>query len=191
METERKRVSTILMCAGLVLLASCLGLAQEKAGSVLSRLQTIEDPELGELIRVAIDNYRRLYTSGPGSDEELKIVRDVTEAYARITLLDRQIEATKRHIGETAGEVRQEMILAGAELESKRTMELASLRQIMRIIPTHAFGRRPVDQLKVWLVLDALDDKTVAVYEGRQPFRESNPAYSLVGVMSFRRKSPP
>ncbi|MBN1361251.1 MAG: hypothetical protein JW993_11690 [Sedimentisphaerales bacterium] len=183
METQPTRVSTILLCTGLVLVTAAFALGQERPGSVLNRLQTVDDPELGDLIRVAIDNYRRVYTSGPGSDEELKIVRDVTEAYARIKLLDRQIEQTQRRMEQTTGEVRQEMILAQAELESQRTMELANLRQIMRIMPAHAFGRRPVDQLKAWVVLDVLDANSVAVYEVRQPFNERRMYHSLVGVM--------
>ncbi len=185
METKRTRIGTILLGVGLVLIAAAWATAQEQSGSVLSRLQTVDDPELGELIRVAIDNYRRVYVSGPESEEEFKIVRDVTESYARITLLDRQIEQTQRRIEQvSAADVRQEMILAQAELESTRTMELANLREIMRIIPAHAFGRRPVDQLKGWLALDVLDKETVVVYEGRQPFSERRMGHTLAGVMS-------
>jgi hypothetical protein len=155
---------------------------------MLSRLQTVDDPELGELLRVAIDRHRRFYASHAGSDEELKIVRDVTDSYARIKLLDQQIEQTERRIDPTTNpsipsEVRQEMLLAKADLESNRMVELANLRQVMGIIPAHAFGRRPVSQLKTWLALDVLDPETTVVYSGRQPFSEQNPRWTLVGVM--------
>jgi hypothetical protein len=50
------------------------------------------------------------------------------------------------------------MILARAELETKRTTRLAELREIMNILPKHAFGRKPVTDLKSWFVLDVLDD---------------------------------
>ena len=76
--------------------------------SVLNRVQKIEDPELGELIRIAIENINTPETEQisiflPGNPEytrlksiiqtqELEIVRKVTEAYTEIKLLDNQIE---------------------------------------------------------------------------------------------------
>ncbi len=182
MKAKRRRPSTIPLCIALILIIAPLAVAQSQP-SVLSRLQTVEDPDLGELIRVAIDNYRRFHSGNP--IEELDIVRAVTESYAGIKLLDQQIEQTERRIDQVASvEVQQELMLAKAELESKRTMELANLRQIMSIMPAHAFGRRLVDRLKTWLVLDVLDDETIVVYAGLQPFHEGRTRHSVVGVMS-------
>lgn len=183
MQTKHKRIGTMVLCAGLVFV-----MALPAWAGMLSRLQTVDDPELGELIRVALDNQRRYRSpdvEGVGA-QDLKIVREVTESYARIRLLDRQIEQTERRVNQAGipSELRQEMFLAVAELESKRMMELANLRQIMGIIPAHAFGRRPASQLRAWLCLDVLDAETVVVYAAQQPFTESIVRYSLIGAMS-------
>ncbi len=178
------KASLVLIGAGLFLLIPPLQ-AQQQPGSVLSRVQTVEDPELGDLIRVAIENCDRTSPSPTPdtSPNKLKPVQEVTESYARIKLLDDQIEQTARKIkGDGSGGVLQEMALAKAELESKRTIELAKLRQIMQVIPAHAFARRPVSELKTWLHLDALGERVI-VYTSRRPF-DQRPQYSLVGMMS-------
>jgi hypothetical protein len=180
MRAKDMRMLSVLVCVGLCWVGLPLR-AQQQTGSVLSRVQTVEDPELGDLIRVAIENYRRMPVSRPPAErqqEELKIVQEVTESYARIKLLDEQIERTTRKAAEVTGEVRQEMFLARAELESKRMIELGKLRQIMGVIPAHAFGRRPVSELKTWLHLDVVGDRIV-VSVSRQSM-----GYSPAGVMA-------
>jgi hypothetical protein len=55
----------------------------------------------------------------------------------------------------------------------------------MGIIPAHAFGRRPMNELKMWLHFDVIGDR-IAVYESSQPVWQES-AYSLVGVMAKDR----
>jgi hypothetical protein len=181
MFTKNLKASLILIGVGLFLLIPPLG-AQQQTGSVLSRVQTVEDPELGDLIRVAIENCER---TGIPPNERPRIVQDVTEAYAKIKLLDEQIEQTSRKIkGGGAAEVQQEMVLAKAELESKRMIELGRLRQIMGVIPAHAFGRRPTGELETWLHLNVAGDRIILC----QPLQvQSSNEYSLIGVMSKSR----
>jgi hypothetical protein len=142
----------------------------------------VDDPELGELLRVALQR------SG-GVSDELRTVRAVTESYAQIKLLDRQIAQIQQRIqsGVGSADLRHELLLAAAELESKRIVELANLREAMGIIPEHAFGKRRVWNLRTWLELDALDG-AVHVIEHLQPFTEGQPRseerYRSVGLMS-------
>ena len=112
-------------------------MAQNQIPSILDRVQKVEDPELGELIRVAVENLKARYHT----DEEMvgKKIKEVTQSYAQIRLLDQQIaEVTRKAklVEETGpGELRYELLLAKTELESKRMTEIANLREMMFIIP--------------------------------------------------------
>lgn len=151
-----------------------------KMPSMLSRVQMVDDPELGDLLRVALE---REHTP----DVTLQIVREVTESYAQIRLLDRQVEEIEARIksGAGAADVRHEMVLAKAELESKRLVELAHLRQVMGVIPRHALGRQNAWNLRAWVRLYALDDQ-VYVIELIPPFteEESLVTHKPLGLMS-------
>jgi hypothetical protein len=166
-----------VFCLALSPALASLSVAEEGTPSVLSRVQTVSDPELGELLRVALEQ------SGTTA-EQLKIARTVTESYAQIKLLDRQIEQIQQRIKSTTGpaELRHELLLATAELESKRVVQLATLREAMGIVPEHAFGRRPQWRLKTWLELDAIDE-TVHILEHLQPFSDSG-NYKSAGLKS-------
>jgi hypothetical protein len=154
--------------------------------SILNRVLTVEDPELGQLIRIAIENspevkklddYRlgRLRMTSEEYQtladtveaERPKIVRSVTEIYAQIKLLDAQLEQLERKVlsSRATESVQTEFLLAKADLEAKRTTELAKLREVMNVVPEHAFSRIPVKDLKSWLVLEAIDDDTVHVFK--------------------------
>jgi hypothetical protein len=65
--------------------------------------------------------------------------------------------------------MRHELLLAGAELESRRTTELASLREAMGVIPAHAFGQKPIESLHTWLRLHVLGQR-VYVLDTLGPF---------------------
>ncbi len=177
MQASSIREWSIVFCVALSSVLVSRAGAQEEAPSVLSRVQTVSDPELGELLRVALEQ------SGTTA-EQLKIARTVTESYAQIKLLDRQIEQIQQRIKSTTGpaELRHELLLATAELESKRVVQLATLREAMRIVPEHAFGRRPQWRLKTWLELDAIDG-TVHILEHVQPFSDSE-NFRSVGLKS-------
>ena len=106
MNTKQKSKSLIICCTFLL----CAGLTDISAVrgelSVLSRVRTVDDPELGELIRVALENlpetkrlrqmhpYEEGYRQAEEAEETAKhrTVRLVTEAYVQIKLLDSQIE---------------------------------------------------------------------------------------------------
>jgi hypothetical protein len=187
MSTKQKSKGLLVCCvfvclAGLVRITPARGEA-----SVLSRVQTIEDRELGELIRVALENLpetKRLAVWRPGTEAynkakeveaiaRLKTVRVVTEAYVQIKLLDSQIEQSDAKLGSSnlPGALARELMLAKAELESQRATKLAELREIMHIIPRHALGRKPVKDLNGWLRLDVMGD-SVLVFTCAKPFTE-------------------
>ena len=106
----------------------------ERTGSGNGR---VEDPELGDLIRLAVENLKARYHA----DEEMvgKKIKEVTQSYVQIKLLDQQIaEVTRkaRSVEATGpSELRYELLLAKTELESKQLTEIANLREMMFIIP--------------------------------------------------------
>ncbi len=182
------REKGVLICCMFVMSAGLTGAAIGKEqASVLSRVQTIDDRELGDLIRVALENLpesKRLAKLHPMSKDyeeqkeavetaKLEIVRLVTETYAAIKLLDSQIEQTDAKLNSPGlpETLAREFILAKAELESQREMKLAQLREVMRIIPKHILGRKPVNHLNGWLKLDVMDN-WVCMFECSKPFQE-------------------
>jgi hypothetical protein len=180
MQTSCIRNGLIAFCLVVSPVLVSQSLAENGTPSVLSRVQTVDDPELGELLRAALEQPK-------GVDDQLKTTRAVTESYAKIKLLDRQIEEAQQRIKSVAGpaELRHELVLAAAELESRRVMELANLREVMGIIPKHAFGRTVLWNLKTWLHLDVLDNR-VYVLESVPPFSEDQTrmTYRAAGMMS-------
>lgn len=186
--SARLRRNNMLVCCIFLLSVGLAGVAIGKEqASVLSRVQTVDDRELGELIRVALENLpesKQLAKIHPSSRDypeqkeavetaKLETVRLVTEAYAAIKLLDSQVEQTdaKLHSSGLPEPLARELILAKAELESQREMKLAQLREVMRIIPRHILGRKPVGHLNGWLKLDVIGDQ-VCVFTCSKPFQE-------------------
>lgn len=173
-----------LLAAG-SLLTPTVVTAQSETPKLLSRLQAVEDPELGELIRVALENDSQHYNRSV--DRELELTRKVTVAYAQIKLLDRQIELLEKKAQMKAlpDELQYELILARAELEAKRTTELATLREIVWIMPNYPLKSKSTQRLKAWLALEVLDEH-IRVCQGVRPFRSraSDTAYTPMGLMS-------
>ncbi|MGD8500229.1 MAG: hypothetical protein PVJ86_06250 [Phycisphaerales bacterium] len=187
MSTKQKSKG-LLVCCVFVCLAGLVGITPARGeASVLSRVRTIEDRELGELIRVALENLpetKRLAVWRPGTEaynkakevEEiarLKTVRAVTEAYVQIKLLDSQIKQSDAKVGSSnlPEALARELVLARADLESQRATKLAELREIMHIVPRHALGRKPVKDLNGWLRLDIIGDSVLA-FTCAKPFTE-------------------
>jgi len=197
------------------------GLASSACGkegeSILERVQVIEDPELGELVRIALANLletkeaARLYETWQGyssgtkryelgkqyrvvkkreEEKKPKVVRAVTETYAQIILLDTQIEQIDKKISSsrTTEAVQAELILARAELEARRMTKLAELREIMNIVPKHAFGRKPVETLGTWLSFDVIGD-FVYVFNYLRPYREAQNHWQSEPVGAMSRKA--
>jgi len=182
-------LNTVLFCMLISLVAQSL-----YAESVLSRLRTENDPELGECLRLAIKDipipaeFKTYNPTQPSykaakrnyNKKRVALVRAVTESYSQIRLLDFQIDQIDNRVKKSTGRnipstLHNELILARTELESKRIQELARLREIMGIIPRHAFGQIGVEELSTWAVLDVLDDEHVIVYDMKKPFTESIP----------------
>ncbi|UCG58485.1 MAG: hypothetical protein JSU70_03050 [Phycisphaerales bacterium] len=200
MSTEQKSNGLLVCCVFLFLAGLVTTSTVKGQGSVLSRLQTIDDPELGELIRVALENLPEAmdptnYT--PDSEEydaakmaRLKTVRRVTEAYVHIKLLDSQIEQSDAKLGSPnlPEALARELVLAKADLESKRATKLAELREIMHIIPRHALGRKPVKDLNGWLRLDVIGD-SVLVFTGAKPFAYERPMRDLFVKLMSRKEA--
>ena len=125
MRTEQIKKLLCVLCLGMPVALGAVTIAQSQTPSILERAQRVEDPELGDLIRMAMENRK-----GISKKEAFEIVRQVTQTYSQIKLLDLQIEQIAQKAEATRGpaEMRYELLLAKAELESKRTTELARLR---------------------------------------------------------------
>lgn len=187
MTTKREaEFRTTLFWVILAVFAQCI-----HAESMLERIMTVDDPELGECLRAAIRHTpvpRELkeYTSRSAEyrkakleydAKKIEVARAVTESYAQIKLLDSQIEQidsrlSKSPSGNLPSALGHELILARAELESKRLQEFAKLREAIGIIPRHAFGEIQLGQLKTWVTLDVLNNEHVLVFEMETPFVE-------------------
>jgi len=188
---EARRIAMLisLLCIALFQVTPSMADTKNRTPSILSRLQVVQDPELGQLIRVAIENFGKEVGRGGRTvrtEEELSISRKVTESYAQIKLLDRQIELLGQRVRSVAGpnELQYELILARAELETKRMTELVNLRKIVGIMPDYPLRAKPTERLKAWLKLDVLDSH-VFVSEGVRPFglKASCTSYIPVGLM--------
>lgn len=158
MQTKWIRVSVCALCLGLVAAVA----AQNQAPSVLDRARSVEDPDLGELIRAALE--RR---SKPSEQETREIIRKVTLSYTQIKLLDRQIEQLAHKLKSATGpaEMRYELLLAQAQLEAKLATELVDLRDIMGVIPKYPFDEQPLRSLSTRLRLNPIDDDRVYVLD--------------------------
>jgi hypothetical protein len=146
-------------------------MAQSKTPSVLDRVQNESDPELGELIRAAIEREQKLPTIN--QKPPLELIRKVTLSYTQIKLFDQQIAEVSRRLKEVTGpaELRYELLLAKTELEAKLMTEVANLRELMGIVPRHAFDKLPIESLSSWVTLRVLD-QGVYVLESLPPHKE-------------------
>ena len=178
-----------LACLSLavVLTTACLGQTAVGAGqsgtaSIVNRVQREDDAELKELIGIAVTNRKNV-----SEQERFEIVRMVTQSYAQIKLLDQQIEQIARKAESAAGpaEMRYELLLAKAELESKRMTELAHLREVMGVIPRFPFESQPVRTLNAWVTLRVIDGR-VLVHDALRPLEEywAMTRHKVIGLLS-------
>jgi hypothetical protein len=151
--------------------------------SVFERVQRIDDPQLGELIRVVLDNH-----ADTDQKEKLELIRKVTLNYAQIRLFDQQIGEISRKLASTPGpaEVRYELAMARTEIESKLMTELTNLREVMGVIPKFPFDKQPVDALQTWLRLNPIEGGHVYVLDTRKPIIEywAYSRFESLGLMS-------
>jgi hypothetical protein len=178
-----KRLPCLLLCLGLTTAA----IAQSNTPSVLDLVQNVDDPELGELIRVAIENQEKFRSLN--QEEILELTHKVTLSYIQIKLFNQQIQEVSRKIGEKTGpvEMRHSLLLAKTELEAKRMTEVANLREIMGIIPRHPFEEQPVEILNTWLAINVIDER-VYILDGLKPFHDNWQArrWEPAGLLSER-----
>ena len=173
----------LLLCLGMVAAVA----AQDNTPSVLERVQNESDLELGELIRAAIDRESRLPSSK--RKEPLELIRKITVSYTQIKLFDQQIAEVSRKIESKTGpeELQHELMLSKTELEAKRMTELANLRELMGIIPRHAFEKQPIDTLNTWLCLNIIDER-IYVLDTLKPFSDywARGRWESAGLLSER-----
>jgi len=168
MRTEKIKKLLCVLCLGLPMVLGAVAAAQSDTPSVLDRVQKVEDPELGDLIRLAMENRK-----GIGKEEAFDIVRKITQSFAQIKLLDLQIEQITQKAEATTGpaEMRYELLLAKAELESKRTTELANLRELAGIVPKLPLAVQPIETLNTYISLEIIGER-LFILEGQKPFTE-------------------
>jgi hypothetical protein len=104
-------------------------------------------------------------------EEAFEIVRKVTQSYSQIKLLDLQIEQLAQKAEATTGpaEMRYELLLAKAELESKRTTEFANLREMVGIIPKLPLAVQPIQTLNAYVSLQMIGER-LYVLDCQKPF---------------------
>lgn len=160
-------------------------IAQGDTSSVLDRVQNVDDPELSELIRVAIENKSKLHRLD--QIETMELIRKVTLSYTQIKLFDQQIAEVSRKIEARTGpaEIRYDLTLAKTELEAKLATELVNLREVMGIIPKHAFDKKPIKSLSSWVLLRVFD-QGVYVLDTLPPFHTywGRQRYKSLGLRS-------
>jgi len=170
--------------------------------SIFNRVMTVEDPGLAECLRVAMERVtvpRELADSYSGDDDYQKLrgayegkrsetIRAVTESYAQIRLYDLQIEQIDKRL-DTASlpeGLSHELVIAKAELEMKRTMELARLRATMGVFPRYAFAQQSADQLNGWIVLDVVDANQVCIFRYEKPFDDYTKVFMHPEFLGFK-----
>ncbi|MEN6427627.1 MAG: hypothetical protein ABFE13_19915 [Phycisphaerales bacterium] len=172
-----------LLCVLCLFLPAVVAAAQSETPSIMTRVQREEDPELGDLIRLALENRKAK------GEQALEILRKVTESYAQIKLLDQQIaEIARKAESAKLSEIRGELLLAKVELESKRTRELATLRETAGVIPTLPLEEQPIPTLNTYVSLQIIGER-LYVLDGQKPFLEFWAAqrWAFVGLLSEKQ----
>jgi len=77
MRKEHIKKLLCVLCLGLPVVLAAAAAAQSETPSVMTRVQREEDPELGDLIRLAMENRKKV-----SREEAFEIVRKVTQSYA-------------------------------------------------------------------------------------------------------------
>jgi hypothetical protein len=166
MKTENIKKSLYVFCLGLAIVSTTLAMAQSQTPSILERAQRVEDPELGDLIRMAMENRK-----GISKEETFDVVRQITQTYSQIKLLDLQIEQIAHKVEATTGpaDMRYELLLAKAELESKLITELANLREMVGIVPKLPLAVQPIQTLNTYVSLQMIGER-LYVLDCQKPF---------------------
>ncbi len=164
---RNKQIIKLLCVFGLALpmILGAVAAAQSETTSVLDRVKKVEDPELGDLIRLAMENRK------VSKKEAFDVVRQITQSFEQIKLLDLQIEQLAHRVESTSGpaDMCYELLLAKAELESKRAMELANLRELAGIVPKLPLAVQPIETLNSFISLEIIG-KRLFVLECQKPF---------------------
>jgi hypothetical protein len=185
MKSERSKKLLCVLCLGLpvVWAAAAAAAAPSDMGSVMNRVQREEDPELGDLIRLALENRK------VKREEAFEIVRKVTQSYAQIKLLDQQVaEVSRKAEAARQAEMRGELQLAKAELESKRITEVANLREMVGILPQLPLAEQQIEALKGQVSVQLIGERVYVLEgqpEGQPPFPEwwALQRWKLVGFL--------
>jgi hypothetical protein len=156
-----------VFCLGMPMVLGAVAATQSDTPSVLDRVKKVEDPELGDLIRLTMENRK------VSNEEAFDVVRQITQSFEQIKLLDLQIEQLGHKVESTSGpaDMRYELLLAKAELESKRAMELANLRELAGIVPKLPLAIQPIETLNSFISLEIIG-KRLFVLECRKPFTD-------------------
>jgi hypothetical protein len=171
MRKEKIKKLLCVICLVLPTVIGAVAAAQSDTPSVLDRVQKVEDPELGDLIRLVMENRKMIREVS--REEAFEIVRKVTQSYSQIKLLDLQIEQITQKAEATTGpaEMRYELLLAKAELESKRATELANLRELAGIVPKLPLSVQPIETLNSFISLEIIGER-LFVLECQKPFTD-------------------
>jgi len=185
MRTERITKLTCVLCLGLPMVLEGVTAAPGETPSILDRVKRVEDPELGDLIRLAIENRKSV-----SRERTYETIREVTQSYEQIKLLDLQIQQLAQKAESTTGpgDMRYELLLAKAELESKRATELANLREMVGIVPKLPLAEQPMETLNTYVSLQMIGER-LYVLDGRKPFSDlwTMRRWNVAGLLSVEK----
>lgn len=182
--TNYQRIAVVFLALIGFFLASAVFAEEDK--SVLDRVKIVDDPELAELIQIAIDNMRLKpvpdsYTGDQRRELEYgtqiakaKKIRSVTETYAQIKLLDEKIKQIniKYDESKTTRDIARELLLAKSTLEAERLTKIGELRETLNWVPWTPFGPKEFKDLNAWIKLEITDD-VIQIFEVNKPSDES------------------
>jgi hypothetical protein len=179
--TNYQKIAIVLLALIGMFLTPVLFAEEEK--SVLDRVKIEDDPELAELIKIAVRNLRELKLEVPTDSSEkrrqhefevevakAKTIRTVTEIYAKIKLLDEKIRQINIKIDDskTIKDIASELILAKSDLEAQRLTKIAELRETMNWTPWTPFSPKEIKDLNTWIQLEIVDE-VIQIFEANKP----------------------
>ena len=181
MKNNNRRLRLSYILAILLIFGAFINTHLFAEATVFERVRKVEDPELAELIAIAIKNLPESKLIGKDNDKQKiyeaeiaksKAIRIVTEKYAQIRMLDKKIKQIEYRSQIAAGpnqDIETELMIAKATLQAERLANIAELREALNLVPWTPFGPKEIHELNTWIHFEVLGD-TIRIYNLKKPF---------------------